>query len=99
MSHCEKTPHNDANDIEIELSSLEVANVKEVEYRDMLDRSWMVQETEAEDYKTELPGFVSHNQDMFMSMICSVHMDLDLEEKEDRLLEDQTALADNITVI
>ena len=74
-------------------------NVREVEYGDMLDRSWMVQETEAEDYESELPGFVSYNQDMFMSMICSVHLDLDLEEKEDRVPEDQTASADNITVI
>ena len=97
MSHCEKSPHNDANDVEIELSSLEVPNVREVEYEDMLDKSWMVQK-EAEDYETELPGFVSSNQDTFMSMICSVHLDLDLE-KEDRVPEDQTASADNITVI
>ena len=99
LSHCEKSPHNDANDVEIELSSLEVLDDKEVEYVNMLDGSWTEESTEeVTDYETELLGFVSNNQDKFMSMICSVHLDLDLKEKEDRVPEDQTASADNITV-
>ena len=72
---------------------------KEVEYVNMLDRSWTEEATEeVTDNETELLRFVSNNQDKFMSMICSVHLDLDLKEKEDRVPEDQTASADNITV-
>ena len=99
LSHCEKSPHNDANDVEIELSSLEVLDDREVEYVNMLDRSWVEESTEeVTDCETELLGFVSNNQDKFMSMICSVHLDLDLEENEDKVPEDQPASADNITV-
>ena len=73
---------------------------REVKYLNMLDRSWTEESTEeVTDNETELLELVFNNQDKFMSMICSVHLDLDLEEKEDRVPEDQTASADNIMVI
>ena len=51
LSHCEKSPHIDDNDVELELSHLEVPESRDVMFIDMLDRSWMADD---KDYKAEL---------------------------------------------
>ena len=111
LSHCEKNPHNDENDVQVELSNLEVPEIGQVEFVDMLDNSWLVEyETEllesvpydqnnfmASDYEEELLDSMPSFQDTFMSVLCSTHLDLSLREEKD-VLEDQTASADNFTV-
>ena len=89
LSHCEKNPHNDENDEELKFAELDVANKIEVDFRNMLDKSWM----EAAEYEKDLLNSLPSVKDKFMSLLCSVN--LDLRESE---LEDQAASADNIMV-
>ena len=97
LSHCEKNPHTDKHDVQAELSGLEAPDVIDVVYEDMLDRSWVCDET---DYEVELLDSVPLVQDNFMSMLCSVNIDLKLKDVEDleSMQEDQTASADNFMV-
>merc|ERR1719376_494353 len=88
LSHCEKNPHNDENDVQVELSNLEVPEIGQVEFVDMLDKSWLVEyETEllesvpydqnnfmASDYEEELLDSMPSFQDTFMSVVCSTHL-------------------------
>ena len=89
LSHCEKNPHSDANDEELELSGLDVPSTVDVEFRNMLDKSWM-QEAE---YEVDLLNSLPTVKDKFMSLLCSVNLDL----KEGKP-EDQIASADNFMV-
>ena len=110
LSHCEKSPHTDDNDVEVELSDLEVPDVRDVVFVDMLDRSWIEDVTELvesspsnyikfqmTDHEEELLDTVPLIQDHFMNVLCSVNMDLNLKEED--MLVDQTASPDNITVM
>ena len=109
LSHCEKSPHTGDNDVELELSDLEVPEVRDVVFVDMLDRSWIEDVTELvesrpsnyikfqmTDHEEEQLDTVPLVQDQFMNVLCSVNMDLNLKEED--LLVDQTASPDNITV-
>ena len=109
LSHCEKNPHRDEHDVQVELSSLDLPDDGDAEYRDMLDRSWIsempdyeAELSEAEhndedkllnDYETELLESVPLIQDTFMSSLCSINMDL-----TEAVVEDQLASADNLMV-
>ena len=70
------------------LSSLDLPDEEDAEYRDMLDRSWM---SELAEYVTELLESVPLIQDTFMSSLCSINMDL-----AEVVEEDQLASADNL---
>ena len=114
LSHCEKSPHTDDNDVEVELSDLEVPDVRDVVFVDMLDRSWMEDVTE---YETELvesrPSnyikfqMTDHEEELLDTvpliqdqfMNVLCSVNMDLNLKEEDLLVDQTASPDNITVI
>jgi len=72
------------------LSSLDLPDEEDAEYRDMLDRSWM---SELAEYVTELLESVPLIQDTFMSSLCSINMDL-----AEVVEEDQLASADNLMV-
>ena len=72
------------------LSSLDLPDEEDAEYRDMLDRSWM---SELAEYVTELLELVPLIQDTFMSSLCSINMDL-----AEVVEEDQLASADNLMV-
>ena len=72
------------------LSSLDLPDEEDAEYRDMLDRSWM---SELAEYVTELLESVPLIQDTFMSSLCSINMDL-----AEVVEEDQLASADNVMV-
>ena len=115
LSHCEKNPHNDEDDVQVEMSKLDVPDVRQVDFVDMLDKSWMVEVKENEtemlesvpynqnlfmvkDYEEELLDSMPNFQDQFMSVLCSTHLDLNLREEED-VLVNQTASADNIMVV
>ena len=115
LSHCEKNPHNDEDDVQVEMSKLDVPDDRQVEFVGMLDRSWVVETTDYEtemlesvpfdqnkfmvtEYEEELLDSMPNFQDQFMSVLCSTHLDLNLREEED-VLENQTALADNIMVV
>ena len=50
------------------------------------------------DYEEELLDSMPNFQDQFMSVLCSTHLDLNLREEED-VLVNQTASADNIMVV
>ena len=88
LSHCEKNPHRDEHDVQVELSGLDLPDDKGAEYRDMLDRSWI---SELAEYETELLESVPLIQDTFMSTLCSINMDLAVAEDVE---EDQPASAD-----
>jgi len=72
------------------LSSLDLPDEEDAEYRDMLDRSWM---SELAEYVTELLESVPLIQDTFMSSLCSINMDL-----AEVVEEDQLASAHNLMV-
>ena len=72
------------------LSSLDLPDEEDAEYRDMLDRSWM---SELAEYVTELLESVPLIQDTFMSSLCSINMDL-----AEVVEEDQLASGDNVMV-
>ena len=72
------------------LSSLDLPDEEDAEYKDMLDRSWM---SELAEYVTELLESVPLIQDTFMSSLCSINMDL-----AEVVEEDQLASADNLMV-
>ena len=75
LSHYEKNPHSGENDVQVVMSSLELPDVKEVEFEGMVDKSWML---EMADYEAELLETVPYAQDKFMSVLCSVNMDLEV---------------------
>ena len=79
LSHCEKNPHNDDNDKELDLNYLDIPTTIDVEVKNMLDRSWM-EETE---YESELLESVPQVRNKFMSVLCAINMDL-----KEALLED-----------
>ena len=70
-------------------TELDVPSTVDVECRNMLDKSWM----EAAEYEKDLLNSLPSVKDKFMSLLCSVN--LDLRESE---LEDQTASADTFMV-
>ena len=72
------------------LSSLDLPDEEDAEYRDMLDRSWM---SELAEYVMELLESVPLIQDTFMSSLCSINMDL-----AEVVEEDQLASAHNLMV-
>ena len=80
LSHCEKNPHSGENDVQLKLSSLELPDVEEVEFEGLLDKSWML---EMADYEAELLETVPYAQDKFMSLLCSINMDLEVAVDED----------------
>ena len=95
LSHCEKNPHKDDNDVEVKLDQLECLDAKDDdecdevlndEPVDMLDRSWM--STTA--YEAELVESVPllFSQDKFMEVLCSVNMDLRETVVEEGVLVD-----------
>ena len=90
MSHCEKNPHNGGNDVQVDLSSLELPDAKDIEFEGLLDESWML---EVADYEAELLETVPFALDNFMSVLCSVNMDLVVAVQVD-----ETASADNFMV-
>ena len=73
MSHYEKNPLSGGDDVQVNLSSLELPDVKVYELEALLDESWML---EVADYEAELLETVPSAMDNFMSLLCSVNMDL-----------------------
>ena len=63
LSHCEKNPHNDEHDIEVNLSDLEVPEVIDVKFEGMLDRSWVCDET---DYEVDVTEMTFSDHDRFL---------------------------------
>ena len=108
LSHCEKSPHIDDNDVKLELSDLEVPDVRDVVFVDMLDRSWMADIT---DYEAELVESMpcDHNKflltDIEEELLDTVpciqdkfmnvlcSVDMDLNLKEEDMLVDPDSLA------
>ena len=90
MSHYEKNPLSGGDDVQVSLSSLELPDVKVYELEALLDESWML---EVEDYEAELRETVPFAQDNFMSVLCSVNLDLEVAVEVD-----ETASADNFMV-
>ena len=92
LSHCEKNPHKDDNDVVVKLDQLECLDdgkgdeVLDDEPVDMLDRSWM--STIA--YEAELVESVPllFSQDKFMEVLCAVNMDLKDTVMEEGVLVD-----------
>ena len=114
LSHCEKSPHIDDNDVELELSDLEVPDVRDVVFVDMLDRSWMEDVTEYEtDLMESSPNsyikfqMTDHEEELLDTvpfiqdkfMNVLCSVDMDLNLKEEDMLVDQTASHDTITVM
>ena len=90
MSCCEKNPHSGGDDVQVNLSSLELPDVKDYEFEALLDESWML---DVEDYEAELLETVPYAQDKYMSVLCSVNQDLEAAVEMDK-----TASADNFMV-
>ena len=51
LSNCEKNPQNVGSDVQVDLSSLELPDAKDIEFEGLLDESWML---EVADYEAEL---------------------------------------------
>ena len=114
LSHCEKNPHSDEHDVEVELSDLDVPEVIDVEVEGMLDRSWVcdVKDYEADVIETTLYDhdrllLADYQTDLLDSvplvqdtfMSLLCSLNTDLKlEDEENMQEDQVASADNIMV-
>ena len=86
MSHYEKNPLSGGDDVQVNLSSLELLDAKDVEFEGLVDKSWIL---ELADYEAELLESVPFALDNFMSVLCSVNRDLEIAVEVD-----ETASAD-----
>ena len=114
LSHCEKSPHSDEHDVEVELSDLEVPEVIDVAIEGMLDRSWVcdVTDYEADVIETSLYDhdrllMADYQTDLLDSvplvqdnfMSLLCSLNTDLKlEDVEDMQEDQMTPADNIMV-
>ena len=110
LSHCEKNPHSDEQDVEVELHDLEVPEAMNVAIEGMLDRSWVCDVT---DYEADVVETSLYDHDRLLmadyqtDLVDSVplvkdnfmsllcSLNRDLKLED---VEDQVASADNIMV-